>query len=85
MLLQIVVHLSVHHLLCIRIILKCALRSLPPCVDLILGQRQLLFHIQAIGLHLGPTSISNIRAGSPLINAFLSQGLHLVIQILLLV
>ena len=86
-LLQIVVHLSVQHLLISwRIILKRALGSLPTHVYLIFGQSQLLLYIQTISLHLSSTSISYIRASSPLINtSFLSQSLHLVIQILLLV
>lgn len=62
-LLQVVVHLRIHHhLLLVRaVVFQRTLRSLPVAIDyLLLRQRQLLLHIQAIRLHFGTASVPQI-------------------------
>ena len=83
-LLQVVVHLRVHHhLLLLRTtILQRALSPLPS-IDLVLGQRQLLLHEQTVRLHLGPAAVTQVgAAATALVRWFLRQRLHLVVQIL---
>ena len=73
-LLQVVVHLSVH--------LHVLQRAFCPLVRsyLVLGQSELLLGVEAVCLQFGASSISDVRCSPTLL-----QSLHLVIQILLLV